>query len=168
MQSKNGTDRYVDPWQDTAADATPDAPQRTKRRAPVKTPYERRQIALDRVDRARQLYDHAVEHDQRYSALQNQIASAIYSQSHVISAERIATIIYRLTRGGSRAEDVLDRLARTIATGNDPNVDPTYDPYSNEYATENERRESQRIGSDIYADPDTDSEYERRDPRASY
>jgi hypothetical protein len=125
MYTKNGS-RYAP--QDATEDAYQDAtPQRAPRkRATIKTPQQRADIARERMLSATARYDATLQHAERYSVQTTQLANAIYSNSHNVSAERIAKLLYRLARGGSNAERVLDRAVRMLTDGSDPVEDAPY------------------------------------------
>jgi len=126
MKRTYGSDgNYTTPVaQDAYQDATPQRAPR--KRATIKTPQQRADDARAKLIAAQDVYDHTLQHAERYSAQTTQLANAIYSNSHNVSAERIATLLYRLARGGSNAERVLDRAVRMLSDGSDPVEDAPY------------------------------------------
>lgn len=150
---------YEDATEDAYQDATP---QRTrKRRAPIKTPVQRAEIARERADLAQQRayiaserYQNALQHADRYDALKTQINNALYSTDAYTSADRLASFLYRLARGGSSAERVLVRAINAL----EDRAVPEDDPYST--ATEYERAVPEDRAPFVFY-PDTDTENER-------
>lgn len=130
MYKQNGS-YYAQDATDATEDATPER-KTHRRRAPLKTPVQRVQIAQYKLQHAQDVLAHETEHAQRYDALQSQVYSAIYSHDAPGMADRLTAFVYRLARGGSNAEHRLEQLIRALentedayqdaqdATDNDP------------------------------------------------